>query len=92
MFEDRFRLRPTHGFGHVFLIHEVTDRNAEPDIGEVHHDQRQHEVGDGYTNQPHQRQAVIAPAILMRSRVNADRECDQPGEDDRQEGDEDRQP
>jgi hypothetical protein len=37
-------------------------------------------------------QAVVAPAVLMRGGIDADRKGDQPGEQDGDEGDQHRQP
>lgn len=92
MLQDRLRLRPAHRFGKIFLVHQVADRSPKPDVGEIHEDQGQHEIRDRDADEPDERQAVIAPAILVRGGIEADREGDDPGEDDGDEGDEDREP
>ena len=76
MREDRRRLVPAHRLRQVFLVHQMADRSAEPDIGEIHQDQRQHEIRDGDADQAQEGQAVIPPAILVGCRIDADREGD----------------
>ena len=71
------------GSAEILLVHQMADRGAEPDIGEIHQHQRQHEVRHGEAEQAEEGQAVVAPAVLMRRRIDADRKGDQPGEDDR---------
>ena len=76
----------------ILRIHQMADRRAEPDIGEIHQDQRQHEIRDGEAEQAEEGQPVVAPAVLVRRRIDADRKGDQPGEDDGDEGNEHGQP
>ena len=92
MGEDRLRLGPAHRLAEILLVHEMADGRAEPDIGEIHQDQRQHEVRNGKAEKAEESQAVVAPAVLMRGGVHADRKGHEPGEDDRDEGNQHGQP
>ncbi len=75
MREDRTRLFPAHRLVEVSLIHQMPDRNPEPDIGEVHQDQSQHEVRDGDAEKTEKGQPVVSPTVLMGRRIDADRKA-----------------
>ncbi len=92
MRQDRPGLVPAHRLVQVLLVHQVSDRDAEPDIGEIHHHQRQHEVRHREAEQADEGDAVVTPTVLMGRRVDADRKRDGPGEEDRDGRQQDRQP
>ena len=67
MREDGLDLRPAHRLGHILRIHEVADRGAEPDIGEIHEDQRQHEIRNGETDAGRGRSGRNRPSYIDAS-------------------------
>ncbi|MNY23358.1 hypothetical protein D3C86_1570220 [compost metagenome] len=92
MFEDRFELRPAHRLAQIFPVHQVADGDAEPDIGEIHQDQRQHEIGNGDAEQAEEGEPVVTPAVFVRGGIDADWKSEDPGDDDGDEGHQNRQP
>ncbi len=66
---------------------QATDARPEERERDEHQDQGEQEVGRGEAEKADQGQPVITPAVLVRRRVDPDRERHQPGEQDRAERD-----
>src|SRR5678815_940915 len=81
----RDSLAPAPRLAEVFGRHDAADRQAELRVGEVHQHQREQEVGRGEADVAEESEAVVAPAVLPRGGVEADRERDRPGEQDHRE-------
>ena len=85
-------LCPGPWLAEVLRIHNAADRHAEVDVGKVHQHQGQQKVRRGEADVAHQRQAVISPAILTGSRIDADGKGDGEGEQDGKEIQDELQP
>ena len=86
MLDDRDDLSPTPRLVYVFRIHQTADRRPENHIGEIQHNQRQQEVRRRQAQKTDKRQPVVAPTVLVRRRLKADRKGDNPSKDNRHHG------
>ncbi len=82
MREDRERLSGAPRRVEIARVHQAADRQAEIDVGEIEQHQREKKVRRRQAEKADEGQRVVAPAVLVRRRVDADREGDDIGEDD----------
>ena len=75
-------LRPGPGRQLLFGGEQAADIHAEQPQPEIHHDQRQQEVGDGKPDEAQEGEDVVAERVLPHRGVDADRQCQPPGDDD----------
>ena len=87
MLEHRDELAPAHRLVEILRVDQAADRGAEPDVGDVEQDQRQEEVRRGEAEEADEGQRVVGPAVFVGGGIDRDRERDDPGEQDRGEGD-----
>ena len=69
------------GWSRIVRVHQAADRGPEPDVGEIEQHQRQQEVRRREAEEAEEGEAVVAPAVLVRGRIDADRERHHPGEE-----------
>ena len=86
MLKDRDDLIPTPRLVDIFRIHQTADWRTEHHIGEIQHNQRQQEVRRRQAQEADKRQPVVAPTVLVRRGIKADRKGDDPRKDDRHHG------
>ena len=70
----------------VFRGEQPADAGAEIGEGEVHHHQGQQEAGHRQADEADEGEHVIRDGVLPHRRVDADRDGQNPGENDRREG------
>ncbi len=58
----------------------MPDGCAEPDVRQVHEDERQQEIWNSNAQHSQKGEAIVAPTVLMSCRVNSDWKGNQPGE------------
>ena len=75
-------LRPAPRRQLLFGGEQAADVHAEQPKPEIHDDQRQQEVRDREADEAEEGEDVVAERVLPHRRVDADRQCQSPGDDD----------